>query len=141
VALAGYPVAIAQPIVPRDLDAYGHVNNAVYLTYIENGRVAYLSDRFGARYPDGIDNVIARVTIEFRAPLAVGDELEVGVRPMRVGSKSFELAYLLQRGDGEVAATAESVQVMFDFEAERAIEVPAAWRRLFEADLAATERS
>jgi acyl-CoA thioester hydrolase len=107
----------------RDVDSMGHVNNAVFLTYIEEARIAYLLP-FGAEVTNMI---LARVEIDFRAPLRVGDELEIGVRPAAVGTKSFELEYEVRSAEA-VAAEAKTVIVSFDYESGRSVEVPRAWR-------------
>jgi acyl-CoA thioester hydrolase len=132
VAVDGFPFSMRQGVVLRDLDAFGHVNNAVFLTYVENARVAYLRDVVGARTREEIRNIMASVTIDFRAQVSYGDELEIGVRTERIGTKSFQLVYRMVRQDGEVAAEATSAQVMFDFDANRAIEVPPEWRSAIE---------
>lgn len=112
----------------KDVDAMGHVNNAVFLTYLEEARIAYL-DRFGA----GVSAMIlARVEIDFRAPLQSGDELEIGVRPYNVGTKSFELEYEL-RSAGLVVAEAKTVIVSFDYESGRSVDVPESWREALAA--------
>jgi acyl-CoA thioester hydrolase len=121
-----------QEVSPRDLDGFGHVNNAVYLTYMENGRVAYLREVLGVRRLEEVRNVMASVTIEFQAPASFGDVLEVAVRCEHVGNKSFGLRYAVEREDGACVATATSAQVMFDFDAQCPIPVPAAWRQSLE---------
>ncbi len=132
-ALDGFAFSLRQAVVLRDLDGFGHVNNAVYLTYVENARVAWLAAVVGARRPEEIRNIMASVTIDFRSQVSYGDELEIGVRAERLGNKSFGLRYLLVRGDGEVAAEATSAQVMFDFEREESIPLPDEWRRAIAA--------
>jgi acyl-CoA thioester hydrolase len=107
----------------RDVDAMGHVNNAVYLTYLEDARIAFLRP-MGADVPEMI---LARAEIDFRAPLAEGDQLEIGVRPVRVGTKSFELQYEVRVGD-KLAAEAKTVIVSYDYSAGRAVAVPDNWR-------------
>jgi acyl-CoA thioester hydrolase len=107
----------------RDVDGMGHVNNAVYLTYLEDARIAFLSP-MGAD-PSGM--ILARAEIDFRAPLAEGDELEIGVRPVRVGSKSFELAYEVRVGE-KVAAEAKTVIVSYDYASGQSVTVPDRWR-------------
>lgn len=129
----GFPFSMRQEVVLRDLDAFGHVNNAVFLTYVENARVAYLRDVVGVRTREEISNIMASVTIDFRAQVSFGDELEIGVRTERIGTKSFRLVYRMVRQDGEVAAEATSAQVMFDFDANRGIEVPPEWRSAIES--------
>jgi acyl-CoA thioester hydrolase len=112
----------------RDVDALGHVNNAVFLTYLEEARIAFLVP-LGA---DVSNMILARVEIDFRAPLRMGDEIEIGVRPANVGTKSFELEYEVRSGDA-VAAEAKTVLVSFDYESGRSIELPESWREALAA--------
>jgi acyl-CoA thioester hydrolase len=112
----------------RDVDALGHVNNAVFLTYLEEARIAFLVP-LGAEVSNMI---LARVEIDFRAPLRMGDEFEIGVRPANVGTKSFELEYEVRSGDA-VAAEAKTVLVSFDYESGRSIELPESWREALAA--------
>ena len=76
-----------------DLDPMGHVNNAVYLTWIENARIEFLRTLGAFDNPDTTEMamILARVEVDFRAPLGFGDEIEVGVRTARLGTKSFDL--------------------------------------------------
>jgi len=112
----------------RDVDSLGHVNNAVFLTYLEEARIAFLLP-LGAEISSMI---LARVEIDFRAPLRMGDEIEIGVRPSNVGTKSFELEYEVRTPDA-VAAEAKTVIVSFDYETGRSVEVPQAWREALAA--------
>ncbi len=121
--MEGFDFVYRDTVRFRDVDAMGHVNNAVYLTYLEDARIAFLRP-LGADVPDMI---LARAEIDFRAPLAEGDELEIGVRPVRVGTKSFELEYEVRVGD-EVAAEAKTVIVSYDYASGRPVAVPDHWR-------------
>ena len=107
----------------RDLDSLGHVNNAVFLTYLEEARIGYLVPH-GA---EAANMILARVEIDFRASLREGDEIEIGVRPSKVGTKSFELEYEVRRGD-TVAAEAKTVLVSYDYSNGRPVELPDSWR-------------
>ena len=107
----------------RDLDSLGHVNNAVFLTYLEEARIGYLVPH-GA---EAVNMILARVEIDFRASLREGDEIEIGVRPSKVGTKSFELEYEVRRGD-TVAAEAKTVLVSYDYSNGRPVELPDSWR-------------
>jgi acyl-CoA thioester hydrolase len=62
----------------------------------------------------------------------MGDEIEIGVRPANVGTKSFELEYEVRSGDA-VAAEAKTVLVSFDYESGRSIELPESWREALAA--------
>jgi acyl-CoA thioester hydrolase len=112
----------------RDLDSMGHVNNAVFLTYLEEGRIGFLFGR-GAT-TDSL--IVARVEIDYRAPVRLGETVEVGVRCARLGTKSFDLEYELRVGE-RVVAEARSVQVFYDYERREAAELPADWRQALTA--------
>jgi acyl-CoA thioester hydrolase len=118
----------------RDLDPMGHVNNAVYLTWIENARIEFLRSLTAFDKPDtgGMTMILARVEVDFRAPLGFGDEVEVGVRVSRFGNKSFDLEYEL-RSAGRVVAEAKTVLVAYDYARNESRELPEEWRRLLAA--------
>jgi acyl-CoA thioester hydrolase len=124
----GYPFVHRERVRFRDLDGFGHVNNAVYLTYLEEARNALLRHLGLARGVAEITMILARVEIDFRAQVDAGEELEIGVRPVRLGTKSFELEYEL-RADGRVVAEARTVLVGYDYDANVSIEIPDEWRR------------
>jgi acyl-CoA thioester hydrolase len=92
----------------RDCDAMGHVNNAVYSTYLEQARIAILG---------GLDAfILARVEIDFRAELHTGEDIEVRSRCTRIGTKSFDLEHEIWAGD-RLVADAKSVLVGYDYAA------------------------
>jgi acyl-CoA thioester hydrolase len=124
----GFPYVHRETVRFRDVDELGHVNNAVFLTYLEEARIGFLVPK-GA---EASGMILARVEIDFKAPLRTGDELEIGVRPVGVGTKSFELEYEIRTGD-TVAAEAKTVLVSFDYETGRTVEVPQAWREALAA--------
>ena len=121
--MEGFDFVHGETVRFRDVDAMGHVNNAVFLTYLEEARIAYLLP-FGA---DVSNMILARVEIDFRAPLRSGDRLEIGVRPAGLGTKSFKLEYEVRSGNA-LAAEAKTVLVSFDYESGRAVDVPQTWR-------------
>jgi acyl-CoA thioester hydrolase len=122
----GYPFVYRDTVRFRDLDGMGHVNNAVFLTYMESARIAYLS-ALGAGDNPQQSLILARAEVDFRSPIAFGEDVEVGVRTSRMGTKSFELEYEV-RADGRVAAEGRSVLVGYDYERSAAVEIPAEWR-------------
>jgi acyl-CoA thioester hydrolase len=129
-----YPFVHRQAVVLRDLDGFGHVNNAVYLTYIENARVAYLKQAVGFGSLAEIGNVMASVTLNFREQAGFEDQLEVGVRTARVGTKSFVLEHEIRTADGRVIADATTVQVMYDVASQQSTPVPDRWRERLTAE-------
>jgi acyl-CoA thioester hydrolase len=92
----------------RDCDAMGHVNNAVYSTYLEQARIGIL----GGLEPF----ILARVEIDFRAELHAGEDVEVRSRCPRIGTKSFDLDHEVWAGD-RLVAQAKSVLVGYDYDA------------------------
>ena len=111
----------------RDLDPMGHVNNAVFLTYLEQARVAFFAQAGAATGLEDMNMIVARVEIDFKAPVRLGQEVEVSVRASRFGTKSFDLEYELHVG-GDLVAEAKSVQVAYDYDRRQPIPVPAEWR-------------
>lgn len=98
----------------RDIDAYGHVNNAVYLTYLEEARDAWVEETLGA-VADTWDFVLARVAIDYRRELRQQDgEVVARCRLGSVGRSSVRTIEEIVTVDGAVAAVAESVIVPRD---------------------------
>ena len=111
----------------RDLDPMGHVNNAVFLTYIESARVAFLQHLGAATTLEDMSIIVARIEIDFRAPVGFGEDVGISVRASRFGGKSFDLDYVLRVGD-TVVAEAKSVLVAYDYGKGEAVELPDDWR-------------
>jgi acyl-CoA thioester hydrolase len=109
----------------RDCDAMGHVNNAVFSTYLEQARIAALG---------GLDAfILARVEIDFRAELRAGEEIEVRSRCTRIGTKSFDLEHEIWAADRKVA-DAKSVLVSYDYAAAQSVPLTEALRRRLESE-------
>jgi acyl-CoA thioester hydrolase len=111
----------------RDVDAMGHVNNAVFATYVEQARIEYLRHVALLDGPVYMGMILARLEIDFVAPAEPGGEIEIGVRPSRTGSKSFDLEYELRQGEREVAR-ARTVLVAYDYERGVSMPLPDEWR-------------
>ena len=109
----------------RDLDALGHVNNAVYLTYFEVARMAYWRALTGSPYYGQVPFILAHTTIDFRSPALVHEELEVGIRVSRVGRSSFECAYRVEETAARrLVCDGRSVQVIYDYARGASYPVP-----------------
>ena len=104
----------------RDCDAMGHVNNAVYSTYLEQARIGIL----GGLEPF----ILARVEIDFRAELRAGEEVEVRTRCPRIGTKSFDLEHEIW-ADERLVAEAKSVLVGYDYRAGASVPLTENQRR------------
>jgi len=99
----------------RDLDSYGHVNQAVYLTYAEEVLDDWFRTKLG-RDPGTIwDYVARRTTIDYRGELRLGDRVAVGSAELvRLGATSLTAAVTLSAPDGRVATELELVVVVID---------------------------
>ena len=114
--LAGFPFVAPIEVRFRDLDPLGHVNNAVYLSYFETARIACFTAITGLTSLQELNMILAEVTVTYHAPALFGDRLEAGARVSRMGTKSFDMEYLLVRQpDGRRIASGRSVQVMYDY--------------------------
>jgi acyl-CoA thioester hydrolase len=93
-----------------DLDAFGHVNNAVYLTYAQEARFAW----------SGIlEMVVARAEVDFIAPIYDGDTfLDIELWVSAIGNSSFTMTYELKM-KGEVVARVKTVQVTVDMSTKK----------------------
>lgn len=121
----------------RDVDAYVHVNNAVYATYLEECR-----DEWLARALDGKGEwnfVLARVAIDFRRELRLEDEaVVVSCGLERIGNSSVVLREQIHTRDGELAAESEAVLVARDRESGRSRSLTEAERTAFERERSAS---
>lgn len=101
----------------RDLDALFHVNNVVYLTYMESARIEYWMKVTG-RPLDQLGVILARTEVDYRSPVAYGQTLEVGVRCTSMKRSSFVLEFaVFARGSGRLVAEARKVMVHYDYAA------------------------
>ncbi|MEF8785798.1 MAG: thioesterase family protein [Haloarculaceae archaeon] len=115
----------------RDCDMMGHVNNAVYATYLEQARVEYIEDVVQEPLME-TGGVVANLNLDFEQPIDYGDSVTVAVRAGELGTSSIPLEYEI-RVDGEVAATGETLMVTFDQEAGKPTPMPEPWRERIEA--------
>lgn len=114
----------------RDLDAFGHVNNAVYFTYMEMTRTAYFKQvgLLGNEWPSPFF-IIAEATCQFKVPILMSMALSINVRVSRLGNSSFDMEYeFVDTTGGQTLALGRTVQVMFDYEQQRSVPLPDVWR-------------
>ena len=130
-----FPLQIVERLRYGDTDRQGHVNNAVYATLFESGRVSVLYDPARALPPEGCEFVLARIGIDFLRELNWPGDVIVGSAVTRIGRSSATLAQAIFR-DGEAVATAESVVVLMDSAARRATPLPEAARAALTACMA-----
>jgi acyl-CoA thioester hydrolase len=114
----------------RDTDAFGHVNNAVFFTYVELARVRYLIDVLEPDEPfSRMPLILARVECDFRSPIMFGEEVTVETRVERIGRSSIAMAHrMTSTPDDRVVGDVQSVLVTYDYSVARSIPVPDGWR-------------
>jgi len=116
----------------RDCDPLGHVNNAVYLTYLEQARLFYWRSLWGF----GLDRrstipgvIMARAEIDYRLPAHYGQTLEIRIDLAATGKTSFTYDYEILDEANRLIASARTVQVMYDYEAGKPVPIPDEIRR------------
>jgi acyl-CoA thioester hydrolase len=115
-----------------DIDRMGHVNNAVYLSYLETARLHYFKELGGVIdwYKEGV--ILGRVEINYKVPITLLDNLHVKTWCTRIGNKSFDLSYSILKKDGEEEiemANAITVMVCYDYVLKKSIAIPGRWRK------------
>ena len=122
----------------RDIDGMGHVNNAVYLSYVELARTQFYMHQANKRTLDEIDFILARVEVDFESQATWGDQIQVAVWPSKIGNSSFTLSYeVKEKRSGRILARAKSVLVSYDYETRKSKPIPDEFRTLLQAALEA----
>ena len=127
---------IVAPLRPRfrDTDAMGHINNAVYVTYLEVARQEYW--RGFSRNEDYrvVPFILAHVDVDFVSEALVRETLDLGIRCNGIGTKSFGFDYEIREdGTQRLVVKARSVQVFYDYAAKQSIPCPPEMRARLEA--------
>jgi acyl-CoA thioester hydrolase len=112
----------------NDTDMLGHINNAVFATACETGRVSFLYDPERPMAPPGTDFVVVRLVLDFRREMRYPGTVDIGTRILRVGRSSILMGQGLFK-DGECVATAEGTCVLIDAAKRKAVALPEALRK------------
>ena len=112
-----------------DLDPFGHVNNAVVASYVEQGRVLYLRDVLGTGVdPVSMPFILAMLKIDYVAQIVFSDPVEVGTRVDWIGRTSIGMSHRVTGSDARELARSDSVLVAFDYEIDKPTPVSDEWR-------------
>jgi acyl-CoA thioester hydrolase len=104
------------PLRFGDIDAMGHVNNAVTMTLFELGRVKFFADVLGAQKVEDITFILAEANVRYRIPILLHDRVRLRMYVTDLSRSSFRFrCELFDPGDGRVFTEAETVQVMYDY--------------------------
>lgn len=107
----------------RDMDAFGHVNNAVYFTYFELARTMLWFEIIGGENARDINFIVARAECDFRQQVSM-EPIEILVRIGEMRSSSFDFLFEIRKGNGrQVAAVGKVVVVLFDWERQSKVAI------------------
>jgi acyl-CoA thioester hydrolase len=115
-------MAFSYPIDVRfsDLDALGHVNHAVFVSYLEHARFHWWQGYLKGRPFEEEGFLIARIEVDYRKSILLGDQVRVDLRCHKIGTTSFTLVFrVVREPDEQVFAEAHIVHVMLDFTTQR----------------------
>ncbi len=134
--LEGYPVVVPVVVQWGDQDAFGHVNNTVFLRWFEVGRISYFSEARMAHDARGAGRgpILAAVACNFRRQVTFPDEVLIGSRVSRIGTSSLVIEHAVASVRlGAIVADGRSTVVNFDYAAGESSPVPDELRRVIEA--------
>ncbi len=113
----------------------GHVNNAVYFTYLEQARIRYMQavGLMSERLSD-TPFILAEVSCQYKAPVPFGMPIAVRMRVTEMRNSSFMVEYeIVDQDSGRIMATGRSVNVAYDYAAGKSMPIPPEWRSRIEA--------
>jgi acyl-CoA thioester hydrolase len=111
--LEDFPYRVTDNVRFADLDPNQHVNNAVYASYFETGRVTLMKDLSYGLKPEGLAWIMVRLDIHFRAELRWPGSIEMGLGVARLGRTSVSFDQVVF-SEGRCVASAQSVNVLID---------------------------
>jgi acyl-CoA thioester hydrolase len=114
-----------------DADMLWHVNNAKYVTYIEEARIHYAKDVLGwDNTPHQIGMILVKTVIDYLLPLGIEQTIHLYTRCSRVGRKSFDLSYLMLTADeSQLVAIATTTMVSYDYNTNTSVLLSDEWRQ------------
>lgn len=115
-----------------DIDAQGHVNNATFLTYIEQGRVSYMNTLFPENDFKKNGLIIARTEIDYFEPIFLNEKIVCYTKVSSIGNKSFTFENLLTNSEKQIKSYAKSIMVCFNYIENCTIPVPKEWKKIIE---------
>lgn len=108
----------------NDIDGMGHVNNALYLTYLEHCRMRFFTEVAGSKSERDFPFILAHAAVDYKAPLKMSSQAQVRMWTSRVGGKSWDFDYEIKdRKSAVVYATGKTVQVAYDYQLEKSTEL------------------
>jgi len=119
-----YPVQLEIPVAWGDMDAFGHVNNTIYLRWFESARIAFFERiDIGASRPEKVGPILASTSCDYLTPVSYPATVIVGARARRIGNTSFVIDHLATE-DGAPVARGSAVVVLIDYETGEKVRIP-----------------
>lgn len=114
-----------------DLDAYGHVNNAIVFSYLETARVKMFRERCGDFLQSGLQFLVVRAECDYHKPIGLNDRMIIGISLERLGGASFTFNYRVHNEEEVLFAEAKTVMVCFDPQHGRPVAIPEEMKAVF----------
>lgn len=128
----GFPFVCEQQVTFRDIDMLGHVNNAVYATYLENARLAYIYAA-GGEAASSLPLILAELNITYKSPAFFRETLQIGARIQEIRNSSFVMeSQIVEKESQRLVALNRAIIVHYDYATQRPAPLPAEWRERFE---------
>lgn len=104
----------------NDIDGMGHVNNALYLTYLEHCRMRFFTEVAGSKSERDFPFILAHAALDYKSPIRMNAQPQVKMWTSRIGGKSWDFDYEIKdRKNAVVYATGKTVQVAYDYKLEK----------------------
>lgn len=104
----------------NDVDGLGHVNNAIYLTFLEHARMRFFTEVAGSRSEKDFPFILAHAALDYKVPIKMGAKLEIRMWTSRIGGKSWDFDYEIKDAEkSTLYATGKTVQVAYDYYLEK----------------------
>ena len=119
-------ITLKIPVRFRDIDSMGHVNNAVFFTYFEEGRKAFIHELFGLERPSDFQFILAHVSCDYLRPVKLNDKPTLQTWISSIGTKRFDMQYVLvdSSNDTMMYARGQSIQVYYDYQQNQSKPIP-----------------
>lgn len=130
-----FPVCIRLALQWGDMDAFNHINNAIYLRYFENARIRLLEDTavMSLMEAEGVGPILARIDARYLFPLTYPDHIRAYARIKSIGNTSFVVEHLVwSETHDRPACRGDGVVVMYDYKRDKKVAISDALRKKLE---------
>jgi acyl-CoA thioester hydrolase len=117
-----------------DLDCYGHVNNAIYLSYLEIARVQLIRDMFLEDMKKNIQYLLVHVDLKYLLPITLADTVLVHCWFSDIGKVRFRASYSIHNGAGKIFSEGYTQHALYNANTGRPMRIPIEWHSLKEGE-------